>query len=349
MRQKSPGDDADAVPEQTSPNAESAEVGAGKRRIISNDYSAVSLISSPESMIDSDYRRMSSRKRQPKPQAVGFVSWQEIKQRRLWKVVPSKSHKKEADEVQTTQPFLSTPTLRDISVGVSAHQDEPLGSPKSSEPTILAGGGIQPPRKVARTYNASPVFQEDAGGEGTIGFESGKLRRSGHPGPRRSNSSEPGQLAYPESEEPIGLPIDPAPKVPPKTSTSLKSTIDVEFWIVKAREPLLDIERWWEGKFQGRTLDLVVEGVASITQCSRIEKIKCILETSEKRCTVTVQRDGDAAFEALKRSFREEMALAFRKNCNRMKPFKILIEPAYSEGSIIEGESENEGAVMGDW
>src|SRR5205809_6749183 len=111
--------------------------------------------------------------------------------------------------------------------------------------------------------------------------------------------------------------------------TELKSHVEVIFWIIKAREPRLDCERWRDGRLRGKSLSFFLEGASEITKGGRdrIEELKCTLQTFEKKITDTIRRDDTKAFESMKSHFIREIMLTWEEHRNGKQDFEIWVEP----------------------
>lgn len=118
----------------------------------------------------------------------------------------------------------------------------------------------------------------------------------------------------------------------------------IPLWII-TREPRYSEELWDEGKFMGTTLATFFEGVFSVTQRDRIEKIKLTLHCPKFDTKITVFKDADDAWASAKETFTEKVREAkaeARVKRQADQPFKILIEPLYEEGSLPTGNLEDE-------
>lgn len=170
------------------------------------------------------------------------------------------------------------------------------------------------------------------------------------PGELDKSDTQPAVVVVqPQSEIASHLVKIPCSSESNKPAVTSKPLVGVRFWIIKARTPRYNCEKWIDGKLQGKPLDSILEEVSKITQSRRIKELKITLETVDMERTYRITSTAVDEFEEMKLQFSADMSAAFKKNRNEFKDFHIWIEPVDMEGSAQDGDAEVEDAVMGDW
>jgi hypothetical protein len=144
----------------------------------------------------------------------------------------------------------------------------------------------------------------------------------------------------------------PTPPLPPQQQQQQQQYPQVTFWIIKTRKPKLSIERWHDGKLQGRTLRATMEAISGVLagqgQSRRIASLELTLRTCSSETLVQVDKDTDEAqWDKIKLELGREMQSSFRANRNDGQSFEISIEPVYEANeandiglSYADGEIE---------
>ena len=135
----------------------------------------------------------------------------------------------------------------------------------------------------------------------------------------------------------------------PEPIPETKQRVEVEFWVVTAHQPFLEQQRWTEGMLSGKTLEFFMDAAARITKNNKIERLQCMLQTAEERFKDSVARDDEKAFELMKTSFKDEIKMAWSKNQNCKKNFRVRIDPVYAEDIAAGGDGYIGGAELADF
>ena len=126
-------------------------------------------------------------------------------------------------------------------------------------------------------------------------------------------------------------------------------TINVIFWIIKARVPRLRRFQWTEGKFGGKPLQALIDSISQIVESDQIEKIHCTLKTWKEEIEVTVKKGDEVGFEGLKSKYNKAMREDLDENTKRREDFEIWIEPILVGQSLPSGLTTNFQAKLPDW
>ena len=181
--------------------------------------------------------------------------------------------------------------------------------------------------------------------------------------PLVSDVSEPVLVGI-DSQQTAALLSEAQPKSPPaETGREQKSQtakqdqpklrkprpeFEVKYYIVKSSPSRVNLTKWKDGKFAGRSLQSVIDGISKIVGRGQIESLKCTLYAPEISMDVTIEKDNETEFESMKLEYRKMMWSSYQ-NLGPKEYFEIRIEPTYSDEKRDESSSDSEMNEEDEW